>query len=211
MALVIIQSGFLKGSFSMMLKSTVADVFRPDERILACSYDAIVVICGSLLVGLSAQVRIYLPFSPVPITGQTFAVLMLGALLGSRRGGLTMVIYLVEGLMGLPVFASGVGLAALVGPAGGYLVGFVPAAYLVGRLAEKGWDRRVLTTIAAMIIGDAVLLTFGFVWLAILTDVKTALVAGLISFIPGDLLKVAIAAVTLPGGWKLLARLNMKN
>ncbi len=195
----------------MQTTNTVADVFRPDERTSAVIYDAIIVICGSLLVGLSAQVKIYLPFSPVPITGQTFAVLMLGALLGSRRGGLAMVAYLVEGLMGLPVFASGIGLAALLGPAGGYLVGFVPAAYIVGRLAEEGWDRRVLTTIAAMIIGDAVLLTFGFAWLAILTDVKTALVAGLISFIPGDILKIAIAAVALPGGWKLLARLNMKN
>jgi biotin transport system substrate-specific component len=208
-ALVIIHR--FRGSLRTMLKNTVADVFRPDERTLACLYDAVVVICGSLLVGLSAQIRIYLLFSPVPITGQTFAVLMLGLLLGSRRAGLAMFVYLIEGLMGLPVFASGVGFGALLGPAGGYLVGFVPAAYLVGRLAEKGWDRHILTTIAAMIIGDAVLLTFGFVWLAILTDVKTALVAGLASFIPGDLLKVATAAVTLPTGWKLLARLNMKN
>lgn len=195
----------------MQTTNTVADIFRPDERTSAVIYDAIIVICGSLLVGLSARIRIYLPFSPVPITGQTFAVLMLGTLLGSRRGGLAMLVYLVEGLMGLPVFASGVGFAALLGPAGGYLVGFVPAAYLVGWLAEKDWDRRVLTTIAAMIIGDAVLLTFGFIWLAVLTSVRTAFLTGVCPFIVGDILKVAFAAAVLPAGWKLLTRLNMKN
>ena len=188
----------------MQTTNTVADVFRPNERTLALVYDAIVIIGGSLLVGLSAQIRFYLPFSPVPITGQTFAVLMLGALLGSRRGGLAMLAYLVEGALGLPVFAGGVGPATLIGPTGGYLVGFVAAAYLVGKLAEKGWDRRVATTVAAMIAGDAVLLTFGFVWLAILTNIKTALIAGLFPFILGDILKVALAAAVLPMGWKLL-------
>jgi len=195
----------------MQTTNTFADIFRPDERTSAFIYDAIIIICGSLLVGLSAQVKIYLPFSPVPITGQTFAVLMLGALLGSRRGGLAMLVYLVEGLMGLPVFAAGVGLAALFGPTGGYLFGFMPAAYLVGWLAEKDWDRRVLTTIAAMIIGDAVLLTFGFIWLAVLTSVRTAFLTGVCPFIVGDILKVAFAAAVLPAGWKLLTRLNMKN
>ncbi|MGA2172257.1 MAG: biotin transporter BioY [Sedimentisphaerales bacterium] len=188
----------------MMVKNTVADVFRPNERTLALLYDAIVVIGGSLLVGLSAQIRFYLPFSPVPITGQTFAVLVLGALLGSRRGGLAMLAYLVEGAAGLPVFVGGVGPATLIGPTGGYLVGFVAAAYLIGRLAEMGWDRQVMTTIAAMILGDAVLLTSGFVWLAILTNIKTALIAGLLAFVPGDILKVAIAAAVLPMGWKML-------
>jgi biotin transport system substrate-specific component len=195
----------------MQMTSTVADVFRPNEKISAIIYDSLVILCGSLWVALSARISIYLPFSPVPITGQTFAVLMLGALFGSRRGGLTMLAYLAEGLMGLPVFTAGVGLAAIFGPTGGYLVGFVFAAYLVGRLAERGWDRRILTTIAAMIIGDAVLLTFGSAWLSFLTSVKTAFIAGFVSFIPGDLLKIAIAAFTLPAGWKLLERLNMKN
>jgi biotin transport system substrate-specific component len=188
----------------MMVKNTVADVFRPNERTSALLYDAIVVIGGSLLVAISAQIRFYLPFSPVPITGQTFAVLILGALLGSRRGGLAMLAYLVEGALGLPVFAAGIGLPVIFGPTGGYLVGFVAAAYLVGKLAEKGWDRRVATTVAAMIAGDAVLLVSGFVWLAILTNIKTALIAGLFCFIPGDILKVAIAAAVLPMGWKML-------
>ncbi len=192
----------------MQLTNTVADVFRPSARASAVLYDTIVVICGSLVVGLSAQIRIYLPFSPVPITGQTFAVLMLGALLGSRRGGLAMLVYLVEGSVGLPVFAAGVGLPVLFGPTGGYLVGFVAAAYLVGWLAERGWDRRIATTVAAMVVGEAVLYAFGVGWLALLTDTKTALVTGLYPFIIGDILKVAIAAAVLPGGWKLLGRLK---
>ena len=195
----------------MQMTNTVADVFRPSDKTLALIYDTIIVIAGSLLVGLSAQIRFYLPFSPVPVTAQTFMVLMLGALLGSRRGSLTMLAYIAEGAIGLPVFAGGIGLQALLGPTGGYLAGFVAAAYLVGWLAEHGWDRRVFTTITAMIAGDTVLLIFGFAWLAVLTDIKTALMTGLIVFIPGDLLKVAIAAAVLPMGWKLLKRLNLKN
>ena len=194
----------------MMVKSTIADVFRPNEKTLSVLYDTIVIICGSLLVGLSAQVRFYLPFSPVPVTAQTFAVLVLGALLGSRRGGLTMLAYLAEGVLGLPVFAAGIGLPALIGPTGGFLVGFIAAAYLVGKLAEMGWDRRVSTTIAAMALGDAVLLSSGFIWLAILTNIRTAFLAGVYPFIIGDILKVALAAVTLPMGWKLLKLVNIK-
>lgn len=198
----------MKGSFYMVVKSTVADVFRPSAGVSAVLYDAIIIICGSLVVALSAQIRIYPGFSPVPITGQTFAVLMLGALLGSRRGGLAMLAYLVEGALGLPVFAAGVGLPVLFGPTGGYLVGFIAAAYLVGRLAERGWDRQIATTVAAMIVGNAVLHLFGFTWLAVLTDVKTAFVTGVYPFILGDLLKVALAAAVLPVGWKLLGYLN---
>jgi biotin transport system substrate-specific component len=190
----------------MQMTNTVADVFRPNDRARGILYDVIIVICGSLLVGISARLKVYLPFSPVPVTGQTFAVLMIAPLLGSRRGALVMLAYLSEGILGLPVFAGGVGPATLLGPTGGYLVGFVAAAYLVGRLAEMGWDRRVTTTIAAMLIGDAVLLTFGFIWLAILINVKTAFVTGFLFFIPGDLLKIALAAVLLPAGWKLLGR-----
>ena len=188
---------------------TIAGVFRPGQKAQGLLYDAIVVVCGSLLVGLSAQVRFYLPFSPVPVTAQTFAVLILGILLGSKRGALTMVLYLAEGLSGLPVFAGGIGFSALLGPTGGFLVGFIPAAYVAGRLAEMGCDRRITTTIAAMVIGNVVLYLFGVGWLTILTDVKTALITGLFPFIAGDVLKVMIAAVSLPAVWKLLGYLNI--
>ena len=194
-----------------MIKNTVVDIFRPDEEVSAILYDAIVVICGSLILGLSAQVKVYLPISPVPITGQTFAVLMLAALLGSRRGVLAMIAYLIEGASGLPVFAGGIGIAVLIGPTGGYLVGFVAAAYVVGKLAEMGWDRRVSTTIVAMLAGEIVLYTFGVCWLAIMTNIRTALVIGLYPFIVGDILKVILAAAVLPAGWKLLNYLKMKD
>ena len=193
----------------MQLTNTVADVFRPKEKSFAVFYDAIVVIFASLLVGLSAQIKVYLPFSPVPITGQTFAVLMLGALLGSRRGVLAMLAYLVEGAVGLPVFAAGIGLQAILGPTGGFLVGFIAAAYTVGKLAEMGCDRRVTTTIAAMLAGEIALYTFGVGWLAMLTGIKAALAVGLYPFIVGDVLKVTLAAAVLPAGWKMLRCLNV--
>ncbi len=194
-----------------MIKNTVIDVFRPDEKISAVLYDAIVIICGSLILCLSSQIKVYLPISPVPITGQTFAVLMLAALLGSRRGVLAIFAYLVEGILGLPVFAGGMGPAALIGPTGGYLVGFVAVAYVVGKLAEMGWDRRVSTTIAAMLAGEIVLYTFGVCWLAIMTNIRIALAVGLYPFIVGDILKVVLAAAVLPAGWKLLNHLKIKS
>ena len=194
----------------MQMTNTIADVFRPGDRTRAILYDAIVVICGSLILCLSAQVKVYLPISPVPITGQTFAVLMLAALLGSRRGVLAIIAYLVEGASGLPVFAGGIGPAALIGPTGGYLFGFIAVAYVVGRLAEMGWDRRVSTTILAMLAGEIVLYTFGVCWLAIMTNIRTALVIGLYPFIVGDILKIALAAAVLPAGWKLLNYLKTK-
>ncbi|MGD1042872.1 MAG: biotin transporter BioY [Sedimentisphaerales bacterium] len=194
-----------------MIKNTVVDVFRPDEKIFAILYDAIVVICGSLILCLSAQVKVYLPISPVPITGQTFAVLMLAALLGSRRGVLAMLAYLIEGALGLPVFAGGIGITVLIGPTGGYLVGFIAVAYVVGKLAEMGWDRCVSTTILAMLAGEIVLYTFGVCWLTIMTNIRTALVIGLYPFIVGDILKIALAAAVLPAGWKLLNCLKTKD
>jgi biotin transport system substrate-specific component len=197
---------FLFGGVSMQLTNTIADVFRPTEKSSATIYDVIIIVFASLLVGLSAQLRIYLPISPVPITAQTFAVLVLGILLGSRRGGLAMLAYLVEGILGLPVFAAGVGLPVILGPTGGYLVGFVAAAYLVGRLAEMGWDRHIITTIAAMLAGEIVLYTFGVCWLAMLTNIRTALTVGLYPFVVGDILKVALAAAVLPAGWMLVHR-----
>jgi biotin transport system substrate-specific component len=189
---------------NMLTKAAAADLLRPSEKKLAVFYDAALIIGGSLLIGLSAAAKVWLPFSPVPVTGQTFAVLMLAALLGSRLGCLTVLAYIAEGVAGLPVFAVDIGPAALLGPTGGYLFGFIPAAYTTGRLAEIGWDRRVGTTILAMILGNLVIYTFGLLRLCFLTGLSTrVLTLGLYPFIIGDLVKITLAAILLPAGWKL--------
>jgi biotin transport system substrate-specific component len=188
-----------------MLYVTYADILRPAAKKYALLYDVALVMGGSLFIALSAQVAIHLPFSPVPVTGQTLAVILVGMLLGSRRGSLALLTYLAEGLAGLPVFAGGTaGLARLLGPTGGYLVGFIVAAYVTGLLAERGWDRRVGTTLLAMLFGNAVIYALGLPWLAAFVGVQRALPLGLYPFIPGDLLKVVLAALLLPAGWKLL-------
>ena len=189
----------------MLTNATVADLLRPSEKKLAGFYDVALIIGGSLLIGLCAHLKVWLPFSPVPVTGQTFAVLMIGSLLGARRGCLTVLAYIMEGAAGLPVFAVGVGLSALLGPTGGYLFGFIPAVYITGRLAEKGWDRRFGTMVLAMVFGNLVIYTFGLFWLCCLTGFNTmVLTLGLYPFIVGDLVKIILAAILLPSGWKLL-------
>ncbi len=158
---------------------------------------------------LGAQVAFYV--GPVPITGQTFAVLIAGALLGSKRGALSQLTYLGMGVMGAPIFAGWHGgPAVLTGPTGGYLVGFVAAAFVVGLLAERGWDRRTWSMALAMLIGNSVIYAIGLPWLSIwlgrFASADSVLAVGLYPFIPGDLLKLVLAAVALPSGWALLNR-----
>jgi biotin transport system substrate-specific component len=184
---------------------TYADVLRPGGAVKARLYDLTLVVAGSLLIAASAQLAVWV--GPVPITGQTFAVLLAGALLGSRRGTACILAYLAEGACGLGVFAGGAaGLAYMRGATLGYLVGFVPAAYVTGALAERGWDRRFRTTVAAMTIGTVVILGPGAVWLSILSGPRVGVMNGLLVFLPGDACKVLLAAAALPAGWKLLRR-----
>ena len=169
--------------------------------------DVALILGGSLLIALAAQVQVLLPFSPVPLTAQTFAVLLLGTLYGSRRGPTTVVTYLTLGAIGLPVFAGGgAGVARLVGPTAGYLVGFVAAAFAIGTLSEKGWDRRPFTAAASMIIGNAIIYAIGAVWLSRFISWEAVLGAGVIPFLPGDALKIVLATIMLPLGWKIIGR-----
>jgi len=165
------------------------------------------VIGFSLLMALSAQVVI--PIGPIPITGQTFAVLLTGALLGSRLGAITMIVYLIEGASGLPFFRGGMaGIAHLMGPTGGYLIAFPAAAFITGAFAEHGWDRRFLTAAAAMAIGSLVIMLSGWAWFSILMHASPliALYDTVIKFIPGDIIKILLAAAVLPTGWKLVGQ-----
>lgn len=167
--------------------------------------DIALIVTGSLFVALLAQVSIPLPFTPVPITGQTFAVLLVGAALGSRRGAASLALYTVEGVAGLPVFAGGVsGLARLLGPTGGYLLGFIAAAYVVGLLAERGLDRNWRTSLIPFTLGTLVIYLFGVTWLAAFIGFDKALVGGLYPFIIGDLIKLVLAAIALPSAWALV-------
>ncbi|MDQ4029296.1 MAG: biotin transporter BioY [Actinomycetota bacterium] len=173
--------------------------------------DAVLVILGSLLMGLVAQLSIKLPFTPVPVTGQTLGVLVIGGALGSVRGALSMLLYLVWGAVGLPFFAegrSGIELLAFSSATGGYLWGFVVAGYVVGLLAERKWDRGIGSSLGAMFVGEVIIFTFGVTWLsqALGLPLQDALEAGLYPFVVGDVIKLAIAAGVLPAAWRALAR-----
>ena len=164
------------------------------------------IVAFSAFVALTAQVAI--PLGPVPLTLQTLGVLFTGAALGSRRGALALLLYLLEGAVGLPVFAGGAGgILHLLGPTGGYLISYPLAAGLVGLLAERGWDKRPIRTALAMLTGNLVIYALGVSWLAVfLGDLETALVSGMLVFIVGDLIKIALATFALPGGWALVRR-----
>ena len=165
------------------------------------------VIVFSLFIAAFAQFSI--PIGPVPITGQSFAVLLTGALLGSRLGAAAVIAYLIEGAIGLPFFAgAGGGLVRFLGPTGGYLVAFPAAAFITGAFAEFGWDKRYLSAAAAMAIGSAVIFLGGWAWYAILTNTPpvTAFQIAVLPFLLGDVVKIALGAAVLPTGWALLKR-----
>ena len=161
----------------------------------------------SLLTALAAQIVI--PIGPVPITGQTFAVLLTGALLGSRLGAMAMIVYLAEGAVGLPFFYGGHGgIGHLLGQTGGYLVAFPAAAFITGAFAENGWDKRFITAVAAMAVGSIVILLTGWVWFATITStpLPVAFKLSVAPHLAGDVIKILLAAAVLPTGWALLRR-----
>ena len=169
--------------------------------------EGVLILGGSLFIALAAQLQIPLPFSPVPITGQTFAVLFLAAIYGRKRGPAAVMTYLILGFSGLPVFAGGAfGAARLLGPTAGYLAGFLGAAFIVGTLSERGWDRRPWSTAASMIIGNLIIYIAGAAWLSRFVRWESALTIGDIPFLAGDILKIAFATLVLPAGWKLVGR-----
>ena len=189
---------------------TAASASRP--RVLAdllpgaLLRDVLLVVGAAALTGLCAQVAIPLPYTPVPITLQTFAVLLSGAALGPWRGGAAMLLYLVAGSLGVAWFANGE--SGFGGPTFGYIIGFVVAASVVGALASRGADRTVSGTVAIMVLGNLIIYAFGVPWLMASTGMPlfVALEAGLWPFVIGDALKVALAAGLLPLTWRLVGR-----
>ena len=185
------------GGNQMSLAETVRrTICRSNIRLL---YDLSSMIVGAAFIGLFAQIAFPLPFTPVPITGQTLAVLLIGALLGSMRGSLSVILYLAWGSLNLPLFAGGgAGLARLAGPTGGYLVGMIIAAWIVGKLIEAGWGRKLRLTVSAMAIGNVAIYAFGLAGLARFVPASNLLSFGLYPFIIGDLCKVLVAGLALP-------------
>jgi biotin transport system substrate-specific component len=165
------------------------------------------VIVFSLFIAACAQFTIHI--GPIPITGQTFAVLLTGMLLGSRLGAAAVIAYLIEGAIGLPFFAGGgAGLVRFLGPTAGYLVAFPAAAFIVGAFAEHGWDKRYPTAVAAMAIGSVIIFLGGWAWFAILTNTPpvAAFKLAVFPFLAGDVIKIALGAAVLPTGWALLKK-----
>ena len=204
-------------------QTTLIGTLWPTTKGFISLRTVILALLGSAFVAASAQVQVsLLPFSPVPITGQTFAVLVVGMAFGWRLGAATLLLYMAEGAMGIPVFAKlSAGPAVIVGPTGGYIVGFVAAAAVVGYLAQRGWDRNVWLTALAMLVGNVAIYLPGVPWLAAFyagpgmeyiaatgaeTPFGAALAAGAAPFLVGDALKLALAACVLPLAWKLVGR-----
>jgi biotin transport system substrate-specific component len=183
---------------------TLADVAVPRSNVLT---NVLLVVAASLLTAGCAQLEIRLPWTPVPVTGQTFAVLLSGIVLGARRAFLAQCLYLLEGASGLPFFAGGAaGLAKLAGPTGGYLIAFPFAAAVTGALAERAWDRKPVTMFFTMLAGSVIIFGLGLAQLSRYVPGGMLLSAGLLPFIPGDIAKSLLAAFALPLAWKFLPR-----
>lgn len=183
----------------------------PSARGARIAYQAALVIGGSLLVAALAQVAVRLPFTPVPISGQTLGVLLVGTAFGWLLGGLTLLLYLAEIAVGLPFAAEGKGgleVLTLTTASGGYIWGFLAAAILMGWLANRGWDRSIRSSISVMLLGHIVIYVFGISWLMASIDVglQDALTLGLAPFVIGDTIKLLLAAGALPLAWRLVER-----
>ena len=185
------------------------NLWQTDDKTATLLRGAVLAVVGTVLLTLSAKIQV--PFYPVPMTMQTFVVLALGMAYGWRLGAATMLLYMAEGAMGLPVFAGtpekGIGLAYMLGGTGGYLVGYVMAAGVIGWLAEKGWDRTMLGTALAMVIGNALIYIPGVLYLGALYGWdKPILEWGFTPFVLGDAVKLALATGVMPLAWKLMSK-----
>jgi biotin transport system substrate-specific component len=191
------------------LRPTLASALWPSSGDTAALIRALLLaLAGTALLTLSAKLKV--PFYPVPMTMQTLVVLVIGATYGARLGAATVALYLLQGALGLPVFADtperGLGLPYMMGPTGGYLVGFVIAAYAVGWLAQRGWDRSIPLTLGLMVLGHVIIFAAGFGWLASSIGMQKAWLLGVVPFAAGTLLKTALGTALVPALWSLAPR-----
>ncbi len=194
--------------------NTLLGAFQPKGNAARLASNVTIVVLGTLLIALAAKINV--PVWPVPVTLQSFAIAGLAAAFGLRIGVATVALYLLEGALGLPVFATGGGIAYLVGPTGGFLIGFLVMAAIIGYAADKGASGKPLALFGAMLVGDAALFVLGFVWLLALSGnagwidqanvVASAFAGAVQPFIVWDILKMALAALTVTGAWSLLAK-----
>lgn len=192
--------------------NTLLGAFAPKAAVAKFATSVATLLLGSLLLAISAKISV--PVWPVPVTTTSFAVAALAAAFGWRIGVATVLAYLVEGAMGLPVFAAGGGLAYFMGPTTGFLLGYLPMAYIIGRAADMGASKRPFTLFGAMLIGDAVLFAAGFAWLVVMAgsatwiDQSNVIGSGFAKavqpFIIWDILKMGLAALTVTGAWAAL-------
>lgn len=186
---------------------TYCDVIRPRKFVYALLYDFILIIFCSFFIALSSRIVIHLPFTPVPITMQTFSVLLTGIILGSKKGVISVLLFLILGISGLPVFASGnSGILYLYGPTGGYIFGFIIAAFTTGFFAERGWDRKIHKTFFCMCISNLLIYIPGLAWLGRFTGYNNVFNLGFFPFISGDIIKILFATILLPSGWKVIKK-----
>jgi biotin transport system substrate-specific component len=192
---------------------TIGDFLVPiriSDRLHTRARHLALVLIGTLLIALSARISFSIGDNPVPYTLQTFGVLLSAGALGFRRGVAATLLYLLIGLVGVPVFANGDhGIAKLLGATGGYLVGFVVASAVVGRLAELGWDRNILGSVGAMVIGSLVIYAVGVPWLAVTAfggDLVQGFEKGMATFLAWDAIKLLLAAAAFPAAWWFVGR-----
>lgn len=191
----------------MTIQSSIADqLWTPQQGTMGLLRQIALVLVGTVVIALSARIQV--PMWPVPMTLQTLAVLLIALSFGARLAAATLAAYLLQGAVGMPVFAGGGGIAFLVSPTAGYLFGFLAAAVIVGILADRDWHRSALGTLAAVGVGTILIYTLGVGWLAVHVGLIQAISLGLVPFVAGDLVKIAIAVMILPQVWSLVAKVR---
>jgi biotin transport system substrate-specific component len=195
-------------------KNTILDIYQPKDKTKKIINNIAFAFLGSILLTISAKINI--PFIGVPATFQTLVVAAIAAAFGWRTGVATVSLYLMQGIMGLPVFAYGGGAAYLFGPTGGFLLGFLPAAFVIGKLADMGFAKKLLPTFLSMTLGTSIIFAFGFAWLMTFAGsaawldqsnlIGSAYAIAIEPFIIWDILKMALAAISVVGAWKLIKK-----